>query len=352
MTRLRFLAGAAVLAVTLAPTTLVADPIPVADDSFWTDVSTGTDEQYRALDPVSRRVAWVAGEEGGVLRTTDGGRTWQDVAPPRFEDFVFRDIEARGPALASVLAIGPGRESRIFRTSDGGQSWNRTFLNRAPKAFYNCMDFWASGRSGIAVSDPVKGKFRILRTRDRGRNWQVVPPRGMPRAVDGEYNFAASGTCLVTVGKRRAYMASGGAASRIFRTADRGRTWKVVKAPIPASEFGGVFSLAFRSVRRGVAVGGDFTAPEARPVTGITRSAGRQWTRTGRTHGYRSGVAFVPGHPRVLLAVGPTGTDRSRNGGRTWRLVDDTPLDGVQCASDGSCWASGPDGTVVRLRRR
>jgi photosystem II stability/assembly factor-like uncharacterized protein len=316
----------------------------------WVDVGTGTDEQYRALDAVNRRVAWVAGEAGGVLLTRDGGRTWKDVAPPRSDGLVFRDIEARGSQRASVLAIGEGTASRIYTTRNGGRTWTTAFVNRAPKAFYNCMAFWPGGRQGIAVSDPVQGKFRILRTSDGGSSWRVVPPRGMPRAVDGEYNFAASGTCLVTTGKRRAAMASGGAAARIFGTTDRGRTWKAVGAPQPAAEAGGVFSLAFSSARRGIAVGGDFTAPDDRAVTGTTRTGGRAWRTTGRTHGYRSGVDYRAGHPRVVIAVGPSGTDLSRNGGRTWRLVDTTPLDGVQCARDGSCWGSGPDGAVVRLR--
>jgi photosystem II stability/assembly factor-like uncharacterized protein len=347
MTLLRSFVAAATLAVAATST---LPPAAAGDGSFWVDVSTGTTEQYRALDPINRKVAWVAGEDGGILRTRDGGRTWKDVAPPRFAAFTFRDIEARGPARASVLAIGEGTDSRIFTTRNGGRSWTRAFLNRTPEAFYNCMDFWPGGRHGIAVSDPVDGKFRILRTADAGMSWSVVPSRGMPRAVAGEYNFAASGTCLVTVGKRRAYMASGGAASRVFRSSDRGRTWKVTDAPIPAAEAGGVFSLAFRSVRRGVMVGGDFTAPKARPVTGITRSAARHWTRTGRTSGYRSGVAFHAGRPRFVIAVGPSGTDVSRNGGRTWTLVDGTAFDGVQCAGDGACWASGPEGAVGRLR--
>ena len=351
----RWLAGGAVLALAAAvlPSPAVPAPEPIPNHKTrWVDVGTGTGEQYRGLDAVNRRVAWVAGEEGGVLRTTDGGRTWKDVAPKRFGDFAFRDVEARGRAHASVLAIGPGEASRIYTTRNGGRTWTKAFVNHAPKAFYNCMDFWAGGRHGLAVSDPVRGKFRILRTSDGGMSWKVVSRRGMPRAVDGEFNFAASGTCLVTVGKKRAYMASGGAASRVFRTGDRGRTWKVTEAPIPASEAGGVFSLAFRSVRAGVLVGGDFTAPDAAPVSGLTRSAGRQWKTTGRTHGYRSGVAYLPGHPDVVIAVGPTGTDVSSSGGRHWLKVDRTPFDGVDCARDGSCWASGPDGGVGRLRWR
>jgi photosystem II stability/assembly factor-like uncharacterized protein len=342
-------AGLAVAATTLAP---VAPPAVAADDVRWVDVGTGTEEQYRALDAVKRRVAWVAGEDGGILRTGDGGRTWKDLSPRRFADFTFRDIEVTGPGRASVLAIGSGTDSRIFTTRDGGRSWTTAFVNREPTAFYNCMDFWRGGRRGLAVSDPVNGKFRILRTTDAGMSWSVVPPRGMPEAVEGEFNFAASGTCLVAKGKSRAYMVSGGAASRVFRSADAGRTWRVNDAPIPSAEAGGVFSVAFRSLRRGVVVGGDFTAPEARPVTGITRSFGRDWTRTGRTHGYRSGVTFRPGHPRQVIAVGPTGTDLSRDGGRTWALVDRTAYDGADCTAVGVCWASGPEGGVGRLRWR
>jgi len=229
MTLLRSFAVAVGLA--LAASTLA--PAAVAADVRWVDVGTGTDEQYRALDAVKRRVAWVAGEDGGILRTRDGGRTWVDVSPRRFDRFTFRDIEVTGPGRASVLAIGAGTDSRVFTTRDDGRTWTTAFVNREPTAFYNCMDFWAGGRRGLAVSDPVNGKFRILRTTDAGMSWSVVPPRGMPDAVEGEFNFAASGTCLITRGKSRAYMVSGGAASRVFRSADAGRTWRVTDAPIP-----------------------------------------------------------------------------------------------------------------------
>lgn len=352
------LVAVAALALTaVLPTQAAPAPDPGTVDAAglraqWVDVGTGDDEQYRALDAVDRRLAWVAGEEGGIWRTTNGGRTWRDVSPPRFEGFAFRDIEAQGPRVASVLAIGPGRDSRIFRTLDGGATWQRTFLNRAPTAFYNCLDFWRGGRFGLAVSDPVDGKFRILRTRDRGASWTVVSPRGMPAAVDGEFNFAASGTCLVVKGDRRAYMASGGADSRVFRSGDRGRTWRVTDAPIPASEAGGVFSIAFRTVGAGVVVGGDFTEPDGRARSGITRSGARRFEAGGRTYGYRSGVAFWADDRRVLVAVGPSGSDVSRDGGRTWRTFARVAYDGVDCTRDGACWASGPDGGVARLAWR
>ncbi len=170
-----------------------------------------------------------------------------------------------------MLAIGEGRASRIYRTTDGGKTWEKTFQNTSPQAFFNCIDFYAGGRKGLGVSDPVKGKFRIIETRDRGRTWTVAKRRGMPAAVDGEFNFAASGTCL-TVSGRHAYMASGGAASRIFHSRNFGRTWTVTDAPIPATDAGGVFSLSFKRATRGVAVGGDFLAPDnGVDASGFTR---------------------------------------------------------------------------------
>ena len=60
----------------------------------WTPVPTGSDQQYRGLDAVDKRIAWVGGSDGEVLRTTDGGRTWKDVSPPGTVGLLFRDVEA------------------------------------------------------------------------------------------------------------------------------------------------------------------------------------------------------------------------------------------------------------------
>ena len=82
---------------------------------------------------------------------------------------------------------------------------------------------WTStggGRRGLAVSDPVDGRFRILSTDDGGRSWEVLPTDGMPDST-GEANFAASGDCLVIKGKH-AWFGSGGTSARIFHSTDRG----------------------------------------------------------------------------------------------------------------------------------
>jgi photosystem II stability/assembly factor-like uncharacterized protein len=290
----------------------------------------------------------VGGSAGEVLRTTDGGRTWQDVSPPDSAGLAFRDVEAKSARRASVLSIGEGDASRIYTTTDGGRSWRLAFVNDDPAAFYDCMDFFAGGRRGLALSDPVDGRFRIAATDDGGLSWHMLPADGMPPAVVGEFAFAASGTCLVTSGGRDAWFASGGGASRVFRSRDRGRTWTVTDAPIPAAPSGGVFSLAFRNPRQGVMVGGDFTLPEnGANASGFT-GEGTTWYPGGDLTGYRSGVDWLTGARATLIAVGPTGSDVTYDGGRTWRPFDDAPYDAVDCVPR-TCWASGPAGAVAVL---
>jgi photosystem II stability/assembly factor-like uncharacterized protein len=210
------------------------------------------------------------------------------------------------------------------------------------------MAFFPGHRSGLALSDPVGGRFRIAATADGGRSWHVLPHDGMPPAVDGEFAFAASGTCLVTSG-HDAWFATGGGAARVFHSRDGGRHWTVTAAPIPPTPAGGVFSLAFRNPRDGVMVGGDFSAPgDGARASGWTRDGGASWRQGGDLSGYRSGVDWVWGARDTLIAVGPTGSDVSYDGARSWTAFDTTDFDAVDCVP-GTCWASGPNGAVAVL---
>jgi photosystem II stability/assembly factor-like uncharacterized protein len=338
------------VATLLLVLTLAATASAHHEPPRWEPVPTGSDQRYRGLDAVDKRVAWVGGSDGEVLRTTDGGATWQDVSPPDTAGLQFRDVEAQSARRASVLSIGEGGLSRIYTTFDGGRSWRLAFVNDDPAAFYDCMDFFAGGRRGLALSDPVGGKFRIAATDDWGRTWHVLPNDGMPPAVADEFAFAASGTCLVTSG-RDAWFASGGGASRVFHSRDGGLTWSVTAAPIPAAPSGGVFSLAFRNPRDGAMVGGDFTVPaNGVDASGFTRDGGATWLSGGDLSGYRSGVDWVTFSRATLIAVGPTGSDVSYDGGRSWTAFDAASYDAVDCVPF-TCWASGENGAVAVLAR-
>ncbi|MFF4367605.1 WD40/YVTN/BNR-like repeat-containing protein [Streptomyces sp. NPDC001594] len=312
--------------------------------------------RFRGLAAVDRRTAWVAGTRGTVLRTSDGGRTWQDVSPPGAvaDGLELRDIEAFDARRAVALSIGEGVASRILRTEDGGATWTEAFRNPDPRAFYDCLTFFDS-RHGLAVSDPVDGKFRILATDDGGRGWRVLPDTGMPAALPGEAGFAASGQCLVASGPHDVRLATGGgAAARVLHSADRGLTWRVADSTVPGGDPArGVFALAFRDRSTGLAVGGDYRTGQASPQAAArSTDGGRSWTRAATPPAaYRSGAAWYPYGRTVALAVGPTGTDVTADAGRNWRPLDGGSFDTVACAADGGCWAAGEKGRVGRLER-
>lgn len=356
---------AAVTSNAPARTSLPAAATAATTLPAWRPVDpTGrADTQFRGLAAVSSTVAWLAGTEGTVLRTVDGGKTWADVSPRGLPDTLqFRDVEALDAQRAVALTIGEGTDSRVYRTVNGGRTWT-SFTNPDPRAFYDCIAFF-SPSEGIALSDPVDGRFRIARTTDGGLHWSVQSTAGMPAALPGEFAFAASGTCLVTSGSKDAWIASGGGAtSRVFHSTDKGRTWTVSSTTVASGPAAGIFSLAVRpftvtvpgastSGTAVVAVGGDFTAPTGRSRIAAVSVDSRRWLSSSvMPGGYRSGAAWLPGTVSSLVAVGPTGSDVSTDAGLTWKAFDAGSFDAVQCAADGGCWASGAAGHVGVLVR-
>ena len=320
----------------------------------WTRQQSGTTARLRGLAVVNAKVVWASGAQGTYVRTIDGGITWKSGTVPGAADLDFRDVHAADDRKAFLLSIGPGQKSRIYRTDDGGKNWARRFTNDDPRGFLDAIAFWDADH-GIAMGDPVDGRFTVLTTGDGGVNWKKSPSELMPLAKKGEGAFAASGTCLVVQGDRNAWFGTGGAAAaRVFRTADRGQSWTVHETPIAAANpSSGVFSLAFRDQNEGVAVGGDYkNADQANRVAALTADGGQTWAlpKGHEPRGYRSGVAYVPGSAQpTLVAVGPTGSDLSTDGGQTWMPLGTSGFHtvGFAAPTDGG-WGAGEDGIIAR----
>ncbi len=306
--------------------------------------------RLRGLCVVDPRVAWTSGAAGTVLRTVDGGKSWQRRAVVGAEALDFRDVQAFDDRTAFALTIGPGESSRIYKTADGGATWSASHVNRDPKGFLDAIAFW-DGQHGLTLGDPVDGRFVILTTDDAGATWRAVPAKGMPPALPNEGAFAASGTCLAVQGDRDAWFGTGG--GRVFRSTDRGNTWTVHATPLrPANASSGIFSLAFRDTDHGIAVGGDYKDPGRwEDIAALTSDGGRTWRVPSGAgpRGYRSAVAFVPGTKATFVAVGPTGSDRSIDGGETWKPLGDVGFHAAGFADSSAGWGVGDDGRVERI---
>jgi photosystem II stability/assembly factor-like uncharacterized protein len=315
----------------------------------WTMHPTGVSARLRGISAASERVVWASGTAGTVLRTADGGRSWQSLQVPDAAKLDFRDIDAIDERIAYVLSIGPGDASRIYKTTDAGASWTLQFRNEDPKAFFDAAAF-VDARHGFALSDSVDGRFVLMRTTD-GNAWTRVPPGDLPAALEGEGAFAASGT-NVTMLRDSVWFATTHA--RVVRSTDRGRSWSVASAPLPSSASAGIFSIAFRDPRRGIVVGGDYKNERGAGGTcAMSEDGGATWREITGLGGFRSAVAFVPARGRTAVAVGPSGSDYSQDDGRTWRAIDGPGFHTLTVPRGSpTVWAAGENGAVGRLTLR
>jgi photosystem II stability/assembly factor-like uncharacterized protein len=319
----------------------------------WQFSQTATTHRLVIADVVDRSVVWAVGggrvpADGSVVRTTDGGRSWQDVTPPGGATEVFRDVEASDRDHAVVLAAGS--PSRFYRTADGGTTWAIVFEDVTPDAYYNCTAFFDQ-RHGLAMSDPVGGRFRLAGTSDGGRSWHLLTPSVMPPALAGEYGLA-TGTCLQANGRNAWFGTTtpAGIGNRVFSTHDRGNSWTVAGTPMPGGDNTGIRSLSFRDFRHGLAVGGELPPPNGTDLGAavVSPDGGRTWAAAGPPTGFRNGVSWIPSLRRTVVAVG-IGSDISTDGGQTWRRFDDTELLGIDCRPGAGCWAVGAGGLAARL---
>jgi gamma-glutamyltranspeptidase/glutathione hydrolase len=298
---------------------------------------------------------WASGTKGTVLRSTDGGTSWELHAIPDAASLDIRDVEATSATTAYAMVAGADT-GRIYRTTDGGTSWLRQYDDTRKGVFLDGVAFW-DATHGIAAGDPMDGRFLVLRTEDGGAHWAQLAPATSPSALPGEAAFAASGTAIVVGPAGRAWLATGGATgggtmARVFRSTDYGQSWEASDTPIPAgTPSTGIFSVAFGDSLNGIAVGGDYTNPGAgRPNVAVTSDGGRSWRLADSAHvtPYLSAVAYAGGTGQEVVAVGTTGVFESADGGRTWARRDSAGYNAVAAArAQGKMVAAGERGRIT-----
>jgi photosystem II stability/assembly factor-like uncharacterized protein len=126
----------------------------------------GTEQELYSIRFSDKKRGWIVGSvsrgdnivDSLVLRTTDGGSSWQRVRVPTTEELFHLDFvnENKGWIV--------GSHGIVLFTEDSGTTWQRQNANIATDLFY--VDFRGS-KDGWAVG----AKGTILHTDDGGRNW-------------------------------------------------------------------------------------------------------------------------------------------------------------------------------------
>jgi photosystem II stability/assembly factor-like uncharacterized protein len=331
-----------------------------------------------ACSPLDANRVFVAGADGGVWRTDDGGASWRaltDELPttaigalaldPADPDAVFAGTGEANFANHSRYGLG------IYRSLDGGESWEHfgaaTLGGRCVSALAvdpsdGDVVYAALTRAGgfpelaAAKGHPgATGDLGVFRSSDRGATWT--------RLGGGLPNLSATSLALDPSAPGRLYCGVGHvfghAQNGVWRTLDGGATWTQLAGGLPASQAGRVtVALAPSSPARLYALitrPADATGGGASTL-GAWRSSdgGNTWTALPvpsfqATYGwYLSVVSVRPSDPNTVFMGGLT-LERSTSSGSSWSSVTPPHVDLHALAWDaaGRLWA-GDDGGVHR----
>lgn len=261
----------------------------------------------------------------------------------------FRSLAASN---TSIFALSIGSPALLYKIDF--DAVKLVYQENHPKAFYDSIDFW-NAKEGIAIGDPTDDCMSIIITRNGGDTWTKLSCNNLPKAKDGEAAFAASDTNIAIVGDKT-WVATGGKASRVLYSPDKGHTWQVYNTPIiQGLETTGIYSIDFYDENNGFAIGGDYTKPNATEANKIrTKDGGKTWqiVAEGKSPGYRSCVQYLPNsNAKALVAVGFKGVDYSNDAGNTWQHLSDEGFYTIRFLNDSTAYAAGK-GRISKLTFR
>ena len=261
------------------------------------------------------------GERGHVLLSDDQGATWRQAkaVPTRVMLTAVYFVD-------SQYGWAVGHDETILNTADGGETWTRTHF--APEAQQPLLDLWFANRvSGIAVG--AYGAY--FTTNDGGRHWSSAkfspPPASPTPAADGEPPPDYHLNRIVGVGNRLYVAAEGG---RLYRSDDRGASWRKLPSPYEGSFFGlvpirgeGLLAFGLRGhLFRSADAGETWHALESHTTAMLTDGIAMNDLRV-----------IIGGLSGVLLV--------STDAGETFKLTQQDDRKGI------SALLPGPAGTVV-----
>jgi hypothetical protein len=197
----------------------------------------GTGAQCLARDPADGNTVFAGLREGGVRRTSDGGRTWADCGLPAPGVFSLAVSAADGSVYAGT------EPSALYRSDDGGGSWREleALLELPSRPTWSFPPRpWTSHVRWIAPSphDPDLLLVGIelgglMRSLDGGESWEDHRPGAQPDVHSLAWHPQETGRAYEAGGGGAAWSVDGG---ETWRPADEGRdrhyTWAVAVDPV------------------------------------------------------------------------------------------------------------------------
>jgi photosystem II stability/assembly factor-like uncharacterized protein len=328
----------------------------------WTSVFDNTATNSLgdvAVAPSNPEIVWAGTGESnarnsvswgdGVYKSTDGGKTWQNMGLGETHHIGRIAIHPTNPDIVYVAALGhlwgPNKERGIFKTIDGGKTWQQSlFLDEETGCIDVAMDpaepdiLYAAGyrvrRDAFAGGDPATQfgpKSGLFKTLDGGKTWEKAG--GLPNRPLGRCGFSiyrkdpnivyaivqTDKTNISTVPGQAANQKTGPEAGGVFRSADRGKTWAHVNSLQPRPFYFGQIRVDPNDDKRVFVLGIQFhvSLDGGQSFSG----GGKGGKGKGSPHPDHHALWIDPNNSKHMVLGNDGGLYFSDNGGTAWEHV-------------------------------
>jgi photosystem II stability/assembly factor-like uncharacterized protein len=169
--------------------------VRLVGDGQWQSLSTGTSRGLKSVSFAPKtRTAWVVGDEGTILKTTNGGSSFGVQTSNTSKNL--RSVWA----VDEQLAYACGDSVEVWRTEDGGSTWEKIHHGKpigGPGTGTTIIDH-GTFFSIHAVANKVMAVGRdgsVIASHNRGDNWsakRLTPQKKLRAGCLGEDGFAVA----------------------------------------------------------------------------------------------------------------------------------------------------------------
>ncbi len=278
----------------------------------WERSESLTDRHVAALVIVPQSPSTLfAGTLGdGVFKSTDGGNTW-NASGSGITDLTIHAL-AIDPQNPDTLYAG-AKEGGIFKSTNGGETWSS--LGRSPSgAVVRLLAIHPQNPSILFAAADGKGLFK---SEDGGATWNAVND-GISQPYSDELRRSLEIRSLLIDPKDTSILYAG-TNWGLFKSTDGGQSWSIALASVGLFWSEGVYGLTFdpRTTRT-------LFAATSLGVF-ISTDGGETWRATSLSDQYASALA-VDAHTPSRLYVGTRNgaVFRSLDDGGSWQFVSFT----------------------------